>query len=63
MKKWYIVIIIFLLFYLVVLSDKIETLKTNKFLKRINNFINIMAWLLLIFYGAAFIYWIIKTIF
>ena len=63
MKKWYLILLLTAILYLV-LSTSIKQKKGGReILRKLNSTMNMLAWFLLLVYGLAFIYWIIKSVF
>ncbi|MCK4835956.1 MAG: hypothetical protein KAT17_04930 [Candidatus Aminicenantes bacterium] len=63
MKKWYFILFILAILYLVFNKAKKQKKGGRETLRRLNATFNILAWFLLLVYGGAFIYWILKSIF
>lgn len=63
MKKWYFVIITILVFYILASIKKRQKSQKGGIIKRIDSFINLLFWFLLIAYGLAFVYWLYQTLF
>jgi Mn2+/Fe2+ NRAMP family transporter len=63
MKKWYIVIFAILVFTILASIKKRRTSRKDGIIKRIDAFINLLFWFLLVAYGLAFLYWLYRAIF
>ena len=63
MKKWYLVLFIAASIYIIWNSTRKKKAGPREFFKRVNSYINLLAWFLLLVYGLAFIYLILKAIF
>jgi hypothetical protein len=63
MKKWYLIIFIAASFYIIWNSTRKKKGGKREFLRRLNSYINLLAWFLLAVYGLAFIYYVLKGLF
>ncbi|MCK5058697.1 MAG: hypothetical protein KAT34_18750 [Candidatus Aminicenantes bacterium] len=63
MKKWYIVIFAILVFTVLASIKKRRTSRKDGIIKRIDAFINLLFWFLLVAYGLTFLYWLYRAIF
>ena len=63
MKKWYLILLLTAILYLVFSTSRKQKKGGREILRRLNSTMNMLAWFLLLVYGLAFIYWIIKSIF
>jgi DNA-binding Lrp family transcriptional regulator len=63
MKKWYFVIFSIVFFYILAAVKKKRKLKKDGIIKRIDAFINLLFWFLLIAYGLTFLYWLYRALF
>ena len=63
MKKWYLILLLTAILYLVLSTSRKQKKGGREILRRLNSTMNLLAWFLLMVYGLAFIYWIIKSIF
>jgi len=63
MKKWYVVLIAILAFSILASIKKRRSSRRDGIIKRIDTFINILFWVLLIAYSLTFLYWLYRAIF
>lgn len=63
MKKWYFLIVTIIVFYILASIKKKQKAKKDGIVKRIDTFINLVFWILLIAYSLTFIYWLYKALF
>lgn len=63
MKKWYLILLLTAILYLVFSTGRKQKKGGREILRRLNSTMNMLAWFLLLVYGLAFIYWVIKSIF
>ena len=63
MKKWLLVLVLILVFYVLALINKKKKKEKGPLLKKINYVISVIAWVFLVAYGIAFLYWLYTLIF
>lgn len=63
MKKWYLIFFIAASFYLILNSTRKKKTGGREFLRRLDIYINALAWFLILVYGLAFIYYMLKGLF
>jgi hypothetical protein len=63
MKRWLIIGLLILVFYVLSLLNKNRLKSRFPFLKRLDYTLTIGAWVMLGVYMAAFVYWLITEIF
>jgi len=63
MKKWYLILLLTSILYLVFSASKKHKKGGREILRRLNSTMSLLAWFLLLVYGLAFIYWVFKSIF
>lgn len=63
MKKWFLILFMVSILYLAVDKARKKKGGSREILRRLNASITFLAWFLLVIYGLAFVYWILKYIF
>jgi cbb3-type cytochrome oxidase subunit 3 len=63
MKKWYLILLLTAILYLVFSTSRKHKKGGREILRRLNSTMSLLAWFLLLVYGLAFIYWVFKSIF
>lgn len=63
MKKWLFILFMLTVLYLVYDKTRKEKGGGREILRRLNAAITWLAWFLLVIYGLAFIYWVIRYFF
>ena len=62
MKKWLILGFIILIVYMIVGSRRGARERGKGFFAYLQHYFNLLAWFLLVVYGLAFIYWVLKAV-
>jgi len=63
MKKWTFILLVITILYLVFSKARRQKQGGREIIRRLNATFNLLAWFLLLVYGVAFVYWIVKSIF
>jgi hypothetical protein len=63
MKKWLVLGFIFLIVYLAVGSRRSAKERGTGLFAYLHHYFNLLAWFLLVVYGLAFLYWIVRPLF
>lgn len=62
MKKWAFVLLLTTVLYLVFSNTRRQKQGGREIIRRLNATFTLLAWFLLVVYGVAFVYWILKSI-
>ncbi len=61
MNKWYILVAL-LIFPILILLKKQDRFKKSTIIRKLDSLINWIFWILLLAYGAAFVYWLLRVL-
>lgn len=62
MRKWLLLLVLILVFFVLSKLSSNRSKPRNPVLKQINYVVSVVAWVFLIAYGLAFFYWLFTTL-